>query len=108
VRRKPKPSSAPTSAGQRCLFSDTPDRQEPAGAAGTGNEIPPVSPGVPPAARLEQVVLAVETWEIDTTASPDDVALAETTLARLLVKHWRAQQPGPHAGAKTGAEFGAN
>jgi hypothetical protein len=36
------------------------------------------------------------------------LALAETTLARLLVNLWRARQSGPHVGAKTGAEFGAN
>jgi hypothetical protein len=63
---------------------------------------------MPPGTRPEQGLLAVETWEMDAEASADDLALAETTLARLLVNLWRARQSGPHVGAKTGAEFGAN
>jgi hypothetical protein len=43
---------------------------------------------------------------MDAEASADAVALAETTLARLLVKFWRARQVGPQtclAAADSGA-----
>jgi len=53
---------------------------------------------VPPAVGPEQVAVAVETWEMDAEASADDLALAETTLARLLVKHWRARQANQQPG----------
>jgi hypothetical protein len=55
---------------------------------------PPVS-GTAPAARLGQGNLAVEAWEMDAEVSADSVGLAETTVARLLVKLWRARQAGP-------------
>ena len=52
--------------------------------------------------------MLTEGYEMDAEASADDVDVAETALARLMVQLWRARQPGPPAGAKTGAEFGAN
>ena len=45
---------------------------------------------------------------MDTEASADNVSLAETTLARLLVKLWRARQPGQHESAARGTDSAEN
>jgi len=108
ARRRERPSPAPTSAVQRSLFSDAPEHQEPTGGAEAGGKVPAASRGNTPEARPEQGVLAVETWEMDGEASPENVALAETTLARLLVQLWRARQAAPEAGmaaADSGLDF---
>ena len=54
---------------------------------------------VPRSGEPEQSTFVVEEYEMDAEASGDNVAGAETTLARLLVKLWRARQSGPHVGA---------
>jgi hypothetical protein len=73
-----------------------------------GADIERPLPGVTPGTQLEQSAVAVETWEMDAETSTDAVTLAETALARLLVKLWRARQAGPLPGTRVGTDFGAN
>ena len=64
--------------------------------------------GSGPALRPEAANLLAEGYEMDGEASPGDVEVAETALARLLVRLWRARQPGQHADVKGGTDFGGN
>ena len=110
TRIMPQASSASTSTVQRTLFSGAPERRgHVAATAGTdsGLPMPPPVSGTAPTARLGQGNLAVEAWEMDAEVSADSVALAETTLARLLVQLWRARRAGPQAGLAA-ADSGAD
>jgi hypothetical protein len=67
-----------------------------------------VDAGAAPDVRPEQGTFVVEEHEMESEASAENVALADTALARLLVKLWRARQAGPHAGAAREADSAEN